>query len=269
MKKRVIAFDVGGTNIRAAVVEDDKILRILKDKTPCEKKLIIKKIEGFIEELLDDSIKGVGIAFPSILENGLIKSPPNMAIKNFNLKKYLEKRYGIKVYTLNDASCVALAESRFGCKKRDFFILTLGTGIGGGIIIDSKLYSGCGYGSELGHVFVDNNFLEDLWKNTRKKIKKEFGEKLTIKEVLRINNKKSRGIINECAEYLGKGIVSLINVLDPEVVILAGGPVDSGKAFLDLIKKSVKKNSFLPKATSISWTRLKYPGILGASLLVN
>lgn len=268
MARKVIAFDIGGTNLRAALVENNKIIKLIKEDTPKQKDLFLKRINQFIEKLLTKEIKGIGIAFPSALKSGFIKNPPNLPIKNFNLKKYLEKKHKTKVEIFNDASCVALAESKIGCKKKDFFIITLGTGIGGGIIINGEDYSGCGYGSEIGHVFANDKFIEDLWKETKEKIKKEFKKPLLIKDLVKIKNQKSKKILQESADYLGKGLVSAINILDPEIIIIAGGPSDSGPVFLNMIKKSVKKHSFLPKTTPINWTKLKYPGILGASLLI-
>ena len=92
----------------------------------------------------------MGTGEPGPLENGIIKNPPNLPLRNFNLKKELEKRFHKKVVIENDVHCVALAEAKLGCKKKNFVVLAFGTGIGGGIIIEGKLYTGQGYAGELG-----------------------------------------------------------------------------------------------------------------------
>lgn len=152
--------------------------------------------------------------------------------------------------------------------------MTLGTGIGGGIIINGKLYKGEGYAGELGHIILDRGIdFENLagGKRLKKLTKKEFGKELLVNDLIKIQNKdsKARKILNEISMYLGQGIASLINIFDPEVVILSGGVKETGPVFLNMIKKQAKKYTILPKTTEIKWTSLKHPGILGASLLVS
>jgi len=267
--KKIIAVDLGGTNLRVALVQNNKILKYIKKATPKEKNSLIKEMEDSISKLITKDVVGIGVGSPGPLENGIIKNPPNIPLHNFNLKKHLEKRFKKKVVVENDAHCVAIAESRLGCRKNNFIILTLGTGIGGGIIINKQLYLGKSCGGELGHIVLDNGkFFETLWKDSREMIKKSFGKEMMVKELIKMNNKESNLILDYLVKYLGQGIGSLINVFDPEIVVLNGGIKETGEYFLSKIKKETQKYTIMPHATPIIWTKIEHPGILGASLLI-
>lgn len=269
---KVIAVDLGGTNLRVSLVQNNKVVKYIKNKTPkTQKELVDLMIQG-IEQLMDKDVKGIGIASAGPLEKGIIKNPPNLPLRNYNLKAVLEKRFKKKVEICNDAHSVAFAELKLGVKKNNFIVLTIGTGVGGGIIIDGKLYEGRGYGGEMGHIILDNGkSFEKLvgWKYTKELSKKTFGKELMINDLLKLNNSKSKEILNKITMHLGQGIGSLINVFDPEVVVLAGGVKETGKVYLDMVKKEVKKYVILPRTTPIQWSKLDHPGTLGASLLIN
>ena len=268
MAGKIIGIDLGGTNLRVALIKNNKILKYIRKKTPSEKQKLLDLMVGLINGFMSKDVKGIGVASPGPLSNGIIKNPPNLCLKNFNLKKYLQKKFKKRVEIINDAQSVAIAESKLGCKKKNFFVLTLGTGIGGGIIINGETYNGMGCAGELGHLVLNNENYEKLWQMEREKCKKYFGEKLTIKELLEINNKESNKIIRETVEILGKGIGSLINIFDPEIVILSGGIRETGKGFLNKIKKSTKNYVLIPHFPEIKWTSIEHPGVLGASLLI-
>ena len=265
---KIIGVDLGGSNLRVALIQDNKILKYLKEKTSSDKQKLLDLMSGLIKGLMDKDLKGIGVASPGPLANGIIKNPPNICLKNFNLKQYLQTKFKKKVEIANDASCVALAEARLGSKKKNFFILTLGTGIGGGIIINGEPYNGRGYAGELGHLILNDETLEDLWQKNREECKKCFGKKLKIKELFVMNDKNSKRIIAKTIEILGKGIGSLINVFDPEIVILSGGIRETGSGFLNQIKKSAKQYVLIPNFPEIKWATLEHPGVLGASLLI-
>lgn len=269
---KIIAVDLGGTYLRVALVKKNKILKYIKKNTPKEKKALLKEMVDSISQLMkrnEKDIKAIGVASAGPLKQGIIKNPPNLPLKNFNLKKFLQDKFKKRVEIGNDANCVALAEAKFGCKKKNFIVLTLGTGIGGGIIVNNNLYDGEGYGGELGHIILnEGRDLENLWKNSRELSYKYFGKVLLVKDLLAMKDKNAKKILQQTSIYLGQGIASLINIFDPEIVILSGGIKETGKAFLEIVKKQTQKYSILPKKTQISWTKLKHPGILGASLLV-
>ncbi len=267
--KKVVAVDIGGTNIRAALVQGKKISNYIKVLTPRTKNELNQAIIEAISRVITPGVKAIGVGSPGPLKNGVILNPPNLPWKNFNLKKFLENKFKKKVVVENDAGCVALAEAAYGVKKKNFVILTLGTGVGGGVIINGKLYRGKGNAGELGHMIIDEGKdLETHWKNYRKMSMKDFGRVLTIKEFCSRKDKKAKKILNYIAVHLAEGIANVIDAFDPEVVVLMGGAREAGKKFLDMINRDIKRLAIIKENTPIKWSKIKHPGILGASLLV-
>ncbi len=269
MKGDKIAIDLGGTHLRTALVRNNKVIKYLRKDTPKEKNSLVREIAESISKLMNEDIIGIGVASPGPLKNGVILNPPNLPLKYFNLKRFLIKKFSVPVEIENDAKCVAIAEAKLGCRKKHFFILTLGTGIGGGVIINNDLYLGSDYGAELGGIVVDKGrSLEDLWKDHRRLSEKYFGKVILMTDLLKMKDPRAKQIVADTTMYLGQGIASLINVFDPEIVILSGGVKESGRRFLKMVKKNVYPYVMLPKKTKIKWTRLDHPGVLGASLLI-
>lgn len=267
---KVIAFDIGGTSIRCGVVSRGKILKIVRVPTPKAKKEFLEKIVELGECFMNESIRGIGVGFPSPVKDGVVKNPPNVNLKNFDLKKYLEEKFNVRVEIANDVDCVALAELKKGIKRNNFFVIALGTGIGGGVVVDGKLYhGGSGYGSELGHILIDGKDFESLWKKTKRKIERNFGKGVLVRDIVKMKDPNASNILKEAARYLGEGIASVISVLDCEVVILGGGVRDSGKVFLKMINEEVRKYSFLPSKIKVVFGKVDEPGVVGASLLLD
>jgi len=269
MKDKIIAVDLGGTNLRVSLVNNNKIIKYIKNKTPKHGKEIIDLLFKTIEHLMDKDIKGIGVASPGPLKDGIIKNPPNIALKNYNLEKELRSKFKKKTVINNDVHCVALAESKLGCRKKNFIVIALGTGVGGGIVINGEIYSGQGFAGEVGGITLDNGkSFEKLWQESREIMKEKLGKEMLVKDLIKMNSPESNVILDNMIRYLGQGIASVINIFDPEVIILNGGLKEAGEAFLKMIRKEVKKYSVLPKETPIKWSNLEHPGILGASLLI-
>ncbi|MFH1376548.1 MAG: ROK family protein [Candidatus Woesearchaeota archaeon] len=253
---KIIGVDLGGTYLRAGIVEGSKISNYIKIRTPMNKKDLLKALVDSISDLMDKDVKGIGVAAPGPLKDGIIKNTPNIPLKNFNLKGFLKKKFKKRVEVENDANCVALAEARLGVKKKNFIIFTLGTGIGGGIIINGEMYVGKSMAGEFGDMILDSEKnLEDLWKE----------KKIEIKDLFDKNDMEK---LEKVSKFLGQGISSMISVFDPEIVVLAGGVKETGDKFLRIIRKHVKKYNIMPKMPPIVWSKLNHPGILGASLLI-
>lgn len=271
MAGKIIAIDLGGTYLRTAVVKNNKILKYEKRRTPKNKTDLIKELINSIDNLIFKDVKGIAVASPGPLENGVIKNPPNLALQNCNLKKILRNKFKMRVEIENDANCVALAEAKVGCKKKNFIVLTLGTGIGGGIVINNELYKGQGYAGEFGHMILDNGeYFENLvaWKRVKILTMKYFKKQVFISDLVKMKDSKAKKILKELSFYLGQGIASLINIFNPEVVVLAGGMRDGGNKFLGQVKREAYKSVLLLKKTPIVWSKIKHPGIIGASLLI-
>jgi len=268
-RAKIVAIDLGGTYLRIAIVEKRKVLKYWKEKTPKGSAEIKKRIFELVDNFMFDEIKGIAVASPGPLKDGTIRNPPNLPLRNWNLKAALEKKFRVPVVVKNDADCVAFAELTLGYRRKNFILLTLGTGIGGGVVIDGKLYRGGGYAGELGHIILDDGKdFESLAASKRLRVvtKKVFGEEKLFSELLKMKDRKATKILDEFMDYYGQGIASLIHCFDPEAVILAGGISECGERFLSGIRRYVKKYVTLPRVTPIKWTKLKHPGILGASL---
>ncbi len=274
-KGRVISLDIGGTHTRAALFSGKRIVKFIKKETPSERKKILREIDDIIKDFSKEKkVYSIGISIAGAVKNGIVKISPNLPFKNFNIKGYFQRKYRIKTEVMNDADCFAVAELHLGVKKRDFIVLTLGTGIGGGIVINGKVYKGRGFGGELGHIILDNGKDFEYHAGSiaiKRLIKREYGikdaDKKIIEKVLNQNTLKSKKIKRSIARYIGQGIASLISVFDPEAIILAGGMRNLGKEFLDMIKKETKKYSFIPNLPIIRWSSIKHPGIMGARII--
>ena len=244
--KEIIVIDIGGTYMRFAFFKNGKVLNYQKKDTPKQRDKLLKELVENIKEYMNKNVKGIGISCAGPIDRGFIKDSPNLPLKNFNLKKYLQKFYRVKIEIENDGNCFALAEAKFGVKKKNFFILTLGTGVGGGIIINGDLYKGKYGAGELGHIILHN----------KKDIEYYF--------------KKSKKSTTKMSDYIGQGIASLTQVFDPEVVVLGGGMRKLGRPFLNQIKQKTKThiNSLLLKAPEIRLGNLKHTELIGAGMLI-
>ena len=280
MKGIVIGVDVGGTNIRCAAVSRDKgIIKIQKEKIANKNSKAkineqLANIIGKIKTSINKKIIGIGAGVPSIidLKNGIINETFNLpAWHNVPLKKILESKFNAPVRINNDAKCFALGEKCFGCAKKYGNIagIILGTGFGVGIIIDNKIYAGsnCAAG-EFGRLLLKDKTIEDYCAG--KFFKNKYwikGEKLA--EMAKNGNKKALRIFKEYGKNLGLGVATVVNAIDPEIVVLGGSVSKSynffRKPFLDSLKTHVYKSVY--RNIVIKPSRLDEAGVLGAASL--
>lgn len=242
MSKEVIAIDLGGTHTRFAKVKNGRISGFVEKKTPSKRKDILNLLETQINSLKSKNTKGLGISFAGIVSNGKIVRAPNVDLENLNLRNHLKNKLGLRVEIENDSNCFALDEINRGTKKKNFAVITLGTGIGGGIVINRSLYKGRSAAGEFGHIILNRNKEWEYWYQ-KSDLKKE-------------------------AEYLGQGIANITSILDPEEIIIDGGAKKTGKKFLENIRKHADKYKFVKKLPSIKYSRLKNSGIRGAASLI-
>ena len=159
----LIGIDVGGTYIKYGLIENNKIIRSLKLSTNAFD--IIKQLGNGVRELLQNEgrdiaeVSGIGVGFPGMVVGQMVCDSPNIGLQNCNLVEILEEELGRPVKVVNDAEMATLAEHGLGAgeKCNNMILLTFGTGLGGGIIIDGKLYAGKGGSGEFGHVLMEQN----------------------------------------------------------------------------------------------------------------
>ncbi len=289
-----IGVDAGGTKISAGLVAGNKLIRKIKIPTEQGKgrnqviKNILKAISIVSQGIEKKEIEviGIGLAGPVDSKNGILKVAPNIkGLQNFPVKKIIEKTLGIKTIVENYAKCIALAESRqFKCKN--LIALTLGTGVGGGIIIDGKIYHGSGYAGELGHIVIDykgykcscgnNGCLEEYCsgRGVERLAKKYFGKAIPPLEVQRMaeaGNKKAIRVYNEFGTYLGIGLADYVNIFNPEIIVIGGGIGRAWKLFLPSAIKEMRKRAFDVSSSTVkvvpSKLEVDEAGILGVSSL--
>lgn len=273
-----IGIDLGGSHIAIGVVDNKgKIVeKVQKRIMKAEKANIKKTIEEYIFEkvklfISEYKISEVGIAIPGTVKNGVVIKSVNLGLKNYKILERLQTKIDIPIKIRNDAKCAAIAENKYGTLKsfnRNVF-LTLGTGIGGAVIIDNKLLdTGDLPGCEFGHIIIEKNGKEcncgkrGCWEkyasmkafkdNLRKVL--NLDEKTSGKELLDIirknnsNNEKYskiNKIIDEYIEYLSIGISNLVNIFEPEAIGIGGSFVFYEEVFLEKLKRRILQGNLL------------------------
>ncbi len=266
--KYIIGVDIGGTKISAALFKDDKILKSIKIKTPQKsQREFLNKLEVLISEVIFEladkkEISGIGCGVAGALDlrKGIILNAPNIKILNgFNIKNWLYKKFGCEVKIDNDARCFLRGEYLFGAGKgyENLVGVTFGTGVGGGIIINGKMVYGANDSiGELGHMVINEG--KDL-------------EALTVKQVRKL--KFSKISVKEFKKNLGIGFSNIVNILDPEIIIVGGGAAKTVGKFLPKIKTITNKliiSSKSRKNVKILVGKLgEYAGVIGAANLFN
>jgi glucokinase len=282
--KHIIGVDLGGTNIKTALINlDGKIMKKYEIKTETKKgtNQITKNIIKTIEKVKTKNVIGIGIGSPGPLDykKGIITKPVNLPFKNTPLRKIIQKKFRLPVFLDNDANCFTLAEAVFGSGKNYENVagITLGTGFGSGITINKKIYHGRNNAAELGHMTINYNGPKSRCKNhgciethvAARGITRIFGKsdpysiyKLAIK-----GNKKAIKTYNEMGYYLGIGLTNIIYALDPDIIVIGGKISNSWKLFSKSMNKAVKERYF-QNPCKILPSKLKEAGILGAAALV-
>ncbi len=270
-KEHLVGVDVGGTKILAGLFDLQLQCRGRnKMSTKAERgpSAVIERIARCVEDVIDEcdlspkQIRGVGVGSPGSVdaENGRVIFAPNLGWEDVPLKKELEKQLDLPVYVENDCnSCIlGIYESELESKPRNVVGIFLGTGIGGGLILDGKLYSGSSrMAGEIGHMVLEvegpkcgcgnRGCFEALASRTAifRRIQSAIkeGQKTALTGILGDDLKDMRSrdllkaikqgdkfvekVIEEAAEYTGIAVANLINLLGPEVVVLGGGVIDA------------------------------------------
>lgn len=286
-KDYIIGIDVGGTKINTVLIDKKgKLIKKFKKKTKKRKQEIIEQILDSINFVsLNKKIIGIGIGVPGILNKKrtrILNLPNLQGWKNTKLKEIIQRKTGKKVMLENDSNCMILGENIFGYGKnvKDSVCLTIGTGIGGGIIINNKLYSGRSNAAEFGHISVSDKYkcvcgnkgcLEEYVsvrgiKRTAKKlgINKNI---LEIQEMAKSGNRKARKVYKITGKYLGIGLSNIVKILDPDLILIGGGVSNSGNFLLKPAIKEMKKRVFF-ETCPVKIVKLKdNAGAIGAACL--
>jgi glucokinase len=286
--KYAIGMDIGGTNIKAGVVsEEGEVVKLLEAPTDKQDKgLLLKQITNIVKNFRKEhAIKGVGIGIAGLIDyrRGVLVVSPHLPLKDFPLRDRLEAKLGITVIIDNDVNASGLGELYFGGARgaANFIYLTIGTGIGGAIFVDGKLYRGAsGFAGELGHMMIDVNgprcyciagigCLEALASGSAlEKIAKRAGAEVTA--AAEAGDKDARKALATIGINLGVGIANIINIFDPELVLIGGKVSKAGKLLLDPAMEVVKQRTlaYSSRRVKIEISSLgDRAGVLGAAMM--
>ena len=287
MKKYVIGVDLGGTNIRAGLVLNNKIIKKTEVKTEPNKgkNTVIKNLVKAVNNVMTKDVKGIGIGSPGPLnyKKGLIITTKNIPLKKVNLKKILEKKFNVPVFVDNDSNCFTFGEALYGSGKKHNCVigLTIGTGVGGGIVINKKIFHGRMNAGELGHTSINFNGIKcncgnigclEEYVSARgiMRIAKGLNAKtpLDVYNLALKGNKKATKVFEKMGFYLGIAVVNFVNIFDPDVIIIGGGISNAWKFFSKSMKKTVKERAYVNKNPKIVKSKLKNAAILGSASLM-
>ena len=301
-KKHAIGIDLGGTFVKYGLISNlGEIL--FKGELPvsgasCEETLSL--IGESIQRVVDDAaeknivLNGIGIGTPGVVDNGVVLGGAENLDRweNINLGAIFSDKFNLPVLVDNDANVMGLGETTFGSANdcSDVIFITVGTGIGGAIVINGELYSGYkNRGGELGHLTIQHDGIEcscggrgclEAYASTSALIK-QYADK-TGKDVKEIdgryiiqrykeNEPEAIACLNEHTDYLGHGIAGFINTFSPQKVVIGGGISEAGQFYIDMIKESAFKYSMPDCSTNtdiVSASLGNNAGCLGAASLI-
>lgn len=310
-----LGIDLGGTNIATGIVNDQMEL-IYKTSIPTESKTGEDNIIGRMAKAAKAAIQGAGIKEEEVLhigigspgavdsENGVVVGAENLGLDHTEMVKKLGAYFpGKPIYLGNDANVAAWAEFKCGAAKgaKNAVMVTLGTGVGGGVIIDGKLYTGFNQiGGELGHSIIQMGgrqcacgrrgcwetyaSVSGLIKTTREYMEKypdslmwkladrlEKVNGLTSFEAMRKGDEAAKKVVDEYLYAVAAGIIDMINIFQPEILCIGGGISKEGNYLLDPVKKHVAAEAYgggVPQKTQLKIAELgNDAGIIGAALL--
>ncbi|MBW2974931.1 ROK family protein, partial [Candidatus Woesearchaeota archaeon] len=240
-----------------------------------------RNIIDSIERLMDNDTGSIGIGSPGPLDyrTGIIGKTPNLPLQGVNLKSLIKSRFRKKVCIENDANCFVLAEAILGAGKKNSFVagLTIGTGLGSGLVIDKKIYHGRCSAAEIGHTTINfngpkskcgNNGCLESYVSARGILSRTSLKVDDTKELFDMaskGNKKALAAWEKTGFYLGIGITNIINTLDPEIIVIGGKIAGAWPYFNRKLKETVKERALFK--CKIVKSSLKDGGILGAALL--
>lgn len=272
-----IGVDLGGTNIRAGLVNKGRVLK--KETTLCPSRSseqeVLQCLEELIARIIVPNVKGIGIGVPSVVdaERGIVYNVANIpSWKCVELKNVLEKRFALPAFVNNDSNCFALGVSKYGegCKYRNLVGLTIGTGIGAGVIIDGKLYCGKNTGAgEVGSLhYLDYDFEHYCSSGFFVRYHSTTGKEAAAKAAR--GDEKALKIWMEFGHHLGELMKTILFIYDPEVIVIGGG-IASALPFYQKAMFDAMSNFPYPETlhgVRIMTSKVEDMTLLGASALV-
>ena len=300
-KKFIIAVDLGGTNLKIALLDSScriKLKKVLTTQSFSKKddliRAIVNAVSGIlkVKKLKRSSISGVGLGVPGPVDhkNGIVHFFPNIrGWHEVRLKQMLEKKLALPVLVDNDAKLMCLAEYALGNARKSVnaLCITLGTGIGGGLIVGGKLFRGLDNSAgEFGHLPINEPgphcncggtaCIESYIGNKRliKEAAKLFKRSMSLEEISVLagrGNKKAINFWKVAGIRLGRALVAVVNLLNLDCIVIGGGVASAGEVLLKHVRGTVKKDAMPVQARRVKIMRAKLgndAGIIGAAIMV-
>lgn len=311
-----IGIDLGGTNIVASVVDDDYNI-IGTSKTPTNSPRSADEIFDDIADVCEEAVKTAGLTMEDIdsvgmgtpgtvNQDGVIEFANNLAFNNVPARTMLAKRINKpeeKVFIENDANCAALGEAYAGCGNgaKDFVAVTLGTGVGSGVIIGGKIVNGVNYaGGECGHMVIvvdgeqcscgrkgcweayasatalirqTKKAMEEYPDSLMHKLAKEEGKVSgrTAFDAMRLGDIAGIKVVDDYIKYVACGLINIVNALQPEIICIGGGICNEGETLMKPLRRFVRSERYSIHSkiqTKIVKAELgNDAGVIGAALL--
>jgi glucokinase len=306
---RVIGIDAGGTKLLGGVVDEELVVhhRVHRMWRGADRKETLEIFVEAVEEVraAAPDVESVGFGIPSLVESatGVSVWSNHLPLDDVPFRDLMSERLGLPVYVDNDSNLAMLAEHRHGAARdaRHALLLALGTGIGGGILIDGRIYRGAtGVGAELGHFVVDidgddcpgecpgRGCLEVLVSGNAigvagtavalERPESALGRRLAgvgavtggvVTELAHSGDAAARGVLEQVGRRLGAGLVGLVNVFNPELIVIGGGAVAAGELLLGAAREVVAERALPPARDVVRIEPAQFgdeAGMIGAAL---
>lgn len=289
----MIGVDVGGTKVLAAVVAPDGTVGRREERPSdlASSEALLAEIDRAVEDLRSEQqVAALGFGLPSLIDQrrGRAVSSVNLPLQGVDFRDRMSERHGLPVAIDNDANAAAIGEWRAGAARgaQNVVMLTLGTGVGGGLILDGRPFRGAtGVGAELGHIVIGldgppcgcggHGHLESYAAGpvADRAARELYGEGSDGHELVERGRKGEREAVEALAEIgrrLGAGIASLVNVFEPEVVVVGGGFGTAGELLLGPAREVLAREGLEPARDTVRVVPAElgfYAGVIGAGMI--
>jgi glucokinase len=265
--QKFIGVDLGGTNVRAGLVQRGRIVALQKRPISSREKaqVVIDEVCDTIQAVMQPGVTGIGIGVPGAVDaNGVLHAVANIpSWKQVPLKKVLERHFGLPVYVNNDAKCFALGELHYGKGRgcRNLVGLIVGTGLGAGVIINGKLFTGSNLAAgEIGHApYLDEEF---EYYCSGRYFKREYGQDAFIlQQRADDGDRKAAAILATFGTHFADVIQAVLYAYDPEMIVLGGGVSRAFPYYEKRMREGLKKFRFQNNLAKLKIVQTRKPHI--------
>jgi len=274
--KKYIGVDIGGTSIAAARISEDELIEKHEVPTGADRQAdqILESLFSAIAPVLTDEVIGIGIGMPGFMdtESGEILAINNIpSLRGVSVKKAVQQKFGLPTFQNNDANCFALGEAYFGAGKgfKSMVGITMGTGLGSGVIIDRKIHSGLAGGAgEVGCVPIQGGIGDDFCSNALF-VNTYHKDGIDLFNEAKAGNEESRKAFDHLAQNLGEIIRLLMYILAPEAFVIGGSVAKSWEFLEEPLRKEIQKFrvDLVSNQVKLLPAQLDNTGLYGAAAL--